>query len=154
MILDMAFVVLRIKGSVNVPHWARYTLDSLNLYKKFWATILPETPESLGMLKKIKEFVAWTHVDAGLVKELIEKRGKISGSKPVLQETGPYNSIDALASDIAKDKVRLSSLQVIKPWFALNPPRGGFKRKTKTQYNQKGILGEDRELANIIRRMI
>lgn len=154
MILDMAFVVLRIKGSVNVPHWARYTLDSLNLYKKFWATILPETPESLGMLKKIKEFVAWTHVDAGLVKELIEKRGKISGSKPVLQENGPYNSIDALASDIAKDKVRLSSLQVIKPWFALNPPRGGFKRKTKTQYNQKGILGEDRELADIIRRMI
>ena len=154
MILEMAFVVLRIKGSVNIPHWARYTLDSLNLYKKFWATILPETPESLGMLKKIKEFVAWSHVDAGLVKELIEKRGKTSSSKPVLQEAGPYSSIDDLASDIAKDKVRLSSLQVIKPWFALNPPRGGFKRKTKTQYNQKGILGEDSELADIIRRMI
>jgi large subunit ribosomal protein L30 len=154
MTLDMAFVVLRIKGSVNIPHWAKYTLDSLNLYKKFWATILPETPESLGMLRKIKEFVAWSHVDAGLVKELIEKRGKTRGSKPVLKEAGPYNSIDALASDIAEDKVRLSSLQVIKPWFALNPPRGGFKRKTKTQYNQKGILGEDRELADIIRRMI
>jgi large subunit ribosomal protein L30 len=154
MTLDMAFVVLRIKGSVNVPHWAKYTLDSLNLYKKFWATILPETAESLGMLRKIKEFVAWSHVDAGLVKELIEKRGKTSGSKPVLQEAGPYHSIDALASDIAEDKVRLSSLQVIKPWFALNPPRGGFKRKTKTQYNQKGILGEDKELENIIRRMI
>jgi large subunit ribosomal protein L30 len=154
MTLDMAFVVLRIKGSVNVPHWAKYTLDSLNLYKKFWATILPETPESLGMLRRIKEFVAWSHVDAGLVKELIEKRGKTSGSKPVLKEAGSYNSIDALASDIAGDKVRLSSLQLIKPWFALNPPRGGFKRKTKTQYNQKGILGEDRELADIIRRMI
>jgi large subunit ribosomal protein L30 len=154
MILDMAFIVLRIKGSINVPYWARYTLDSLNLYKKFWATILPETPESLGMLKKIKEFVAWSHVDAGLVKELIEKRGKTSGFKPVLQEAGPYSSIDDLASDIAKDKVRLSSLQAIKPWFALNPPRGGFKRKTKTQYNQKGILGEDSELADIIRRMI
>jgi large subunit ribosomal protein L30 len=154
MTLDMAFVVLRIKGSVNVPHWAKYTLDSLNLYKKFWATILPETAESLGMLRKIKEFVAWSHVDAGLVKELIEKRGKTSGSKPVLQEAGPYHSIDSLASDIAEDKVRLSSLQVIKPWFALNPPRGGFKRKTKTQYNQKGILGEDKELENIIRRMI
>jgi large subunit ribosomal protein L30 len=154
MTLDMAFVVLRIKGSVNIPHWAKYTLDSLNLYKRFWATILPETPESLGMLRKIKEFVAWSHVDAGLVKELIEKRGKTSGSKPVLKEAGLNNSIDALASDIAGDKVRLSSLQVIKPWFALNPPRGGFKRKTKTQYNQKGILGEDRELADIIRRMI
>ena len=154
MTLDMAFVVLRIKGSVNIPHWAKYTLNSLNLYKKFWATILPETAESLGMLRKIKEFVAWSHVDAGLVKELIEKRGKTSGSRPVLKEAGPYNSIDALASDIAEDKVRLSSLQAIKPWFALNPPRGGFKRKTKTQYNQKGILGEDSKLADIIRRMI
>jgi large subunit ribosomal protein L30 len=152
----MAYVVLRIRGSVNVPHWARYTLDSLNLYKKFWATILPETPESLGMLKKIKDFVAWTHVDANFVQELLEKRGKTNGSKPfkVLPETGPYHSIGSLASDIAKDKVRLSSLKAVKPWFSLNPPRGGFKRKTKTQYHQKGILGEDRELVDIIRRMI
>jgi large subunit ribosomal protein L30 len=64
----MAYVVLRIKGTVNVPHWARYTLDNLSLYKKFWATILPETPESIGMLRKIKDFVAWSHVDAFFVK--------------------------------------------------------------------------------------
>jgi len=45
-------------------------------------------------------------------------------------------------------------LQMVKPWFALNPPRGGFKRKTKTQYHQKGVLGEDKELVEIIKRMI
>ena len=33
MTLNMAFVVLRIRGSVNVPYWAKYTLDSLNLYR-------------------------------------------------------------------------------------------------------------------------
>jgi len=152
----MAYVVLRIKGTVNVPHWARYTLDNLSLYKKFWATILPETPESIGMLRKIKDFVAWSHVDASFVKELLEKRGKTIGSKPLklLPGSAPYNDIDELAADLAKDKIRLSSLQMVKPWFALNPPRGGFKRKTKTQYHQKGVLGEDKELVEIIKRMI
>jgi large subunit ribosomal protein L30 len=152
----MAFVVLRIKGSVNVPYWARYTLNSLNLYKKFWATILPETQESLGMLKKIKDFVAWTNVDACLVKDLLEKRGKAEGSKSfkLLPQVGDYRSVEQLASDIAKDKVRLSKLQMVKPWFALSPPRGGFKKNTKRPYNQNGILGEDKELAQLIRRMI
>jgi large subunit ribosomal protein L30 len=152
----MAYVVLRIKGTVNVPHWARYTLDNLSLYKKFWATILPETPESIGMLRKIKDFVAWSHVDASFVKELLEKRGKTIGSKPLklLPDSAPYNDIDELAADLAKDKIRFSSLQMVKPWFALNPPRGGFKRKTKTQYHQKGVLGEDKELVEIIKRMI
>jgi large subunit ribosomal protein L30 len=152
----MAYVVLRIKGTVNVPHWARYTLDNLSLYKKFWATILPETPESIGMLRKIKEFVAWSHVDASFVKELLEKRGKTIGSKPLklLPNSAQYSDIDELAADLAKDKIRLSSLQMVKPWFALNPPRGGFKRKTKTQYHQKGVLGEDKELVEIIKRMI
>jgi large subunit ribosomal protein L30 len=154
--LDMAFVVLRIKGSVNVPYWASYTLDSLNLYKKFWATILPETKESLGMLKKIKDFVAWTNVDASLVKDLLEKRGKAEGSKSfkLLPQVGDYRSVEELASDIAKDKVRLSNLQMVKPWFALSPPRGGFKKNTKRPYNQNGILGEDKELPQLIRRMI
>jgi large subunit ribosomal protein L30 len=152
----MAYVVLRIKGTVNVPHWARYTLDNLSLYKKFWATILPETPESIGMLRKIKDFVAWSHVDASFVKELLEKRGKTIGSKPLklLPNSAQYSDIDELAADLAKDKIRLSSLQMVKPWFALNPPRGGFKRKTKTQYHQKGVLGEDKELVEIIKRMI
>ena len=152
----MAYVVVRIKGTVNVPHWARYTLDNLSLYKKFWATILPETPESIGMLRKIKDFVAWSHVDASFVKELLEKRGKTIGSKPLklLPDSAPYNDIDELAADLAKDKIRLSSLQMVKTWFALNPPRGGFKRKTKTQYHQKGVLGEDKELVEIIKRMI
>jgi large subunit ribosomal protein L30 len=152
----MAFVVLRIKGSVNVPYWARYTLDSLNLYRKFWATILPETQESLGMLKKVKDFVAWTNVDVSLVKDLLEKRGKAEGSKSfkLLPDVSDYHSVEELASDIAKDRVRLSNLQMVKPWFALSPPRGGFKKSTKRSYNQRGILGEDKELVQLIRRMI
>jgi large subunit ribosomal protein L30 len=48
----------------------------------------------------------------------------------------------------------MSNIRGIKPWFALNPPRGGFKRKTKTQHSQDGILGEDGDLAEIVKRML
>jgi large subunit ribosomal protein L30 len=152
----MAYLVVRIRGTVNIPYWADTTLDNLNLDKRFRATIIPENPESLGMLRKVKEMVAWTSADATIIKELLEKRGKKTGFKPITNSDLPegYNTIEELASAIADNKITLSKIRSIKPWFALNSPRGGFKRKTKTQYSQDGILGEDKGLADIVKRML
>lgn len=152
----MAYLVVRIRGTVNMPHWANNTLDSLNLDKRFRATVIPENPESLGMLRKVKEMVAWTSADATIIKELLEKRGKKTGFKPITNSDLPegYNTIEELASAIADNKIALSKIRSIKPWFALNSPRGGFKRKTKTQYSQDGILGEDKGLTDIVKRML
>ena len=152
----MAYLVVRIKGTVNIPQWARMTLDGLNLDRRFRATIVPESDEYLGMLRRVKEEVAWTKADAGIVKELLEKRGRKTGYKPLGKSDLPkeYKSIDELASAIAENKVSMSKLEGIKPWFALSPPKGGFKRKTKTQYAQQGILGDDSELVEIVKRML
>jgi large subunit ribosomal protein L30 len=152
----MAYLVVRIKGTVNVRQQAKKTLNGLNLDKRFRATIVPESAEYLGMLRKIKDEVAWTKADASIVKELLEKRGRKSGYRPITEPDLPkeYNSIDDLASAIADNKVTMSKLGGIKPWFALSPPKGGFKRKTKTQYMQDGILGEDGELAQLVKRML
>ncbi|MER3407390.1 MAG: 50S ribosomal protein L30 [Nitrososphaera sp.] len=152
----MAYLVVRIKGTVNIPTWAKTTLDGLNLDRRFRATLVPETAESLGMLKKVKEVVAWTKADAGIVKELLEKRGRKDGYRPLTQADLPkeYRSIDDLAAAIADNKVAMSNLEGIKPWFALSPPKGGFKRKTKQQYTQAGVLGDDKELVEIVKRML
>jgi large subunit ribosomal protein L30 len=152
----MAYLVVRIRGTVNIPHWANTTLDNLNLDKKFRATVIPENPQSLGMLRKVKDMVAWTSADAAIIRELLEKRGKRIGFKPITNSDLPegYSTIGDLASALADDKLILSKLRSIKPWFALNPPRGGFKRKTKTQYSQEGVLGEDKALADIVKRML
>ncbi len=152
----MAYLVVRIRGTVNIPHWANNTLDNLNLDKRFRATVIPENPESLGMLRKVKEMVAWTSADATIIKELLEKRGKKTGFKSITNSDLPegYNTIEDLASAIADNKIALSKIRSIKPWFALNSPRGGFKRKTKTQYSQDGILGEDKGLTDIVKRML
>jgi large subunit ribosomal protein L30 len=152
----MAYLVVRIRGTVNIPYWANNTLDNLNLDKRFRATVIPENPQSLGMLRKVKDMVAWTSADAAIIKELLEKRGKRTGFKPITNSDLPegYKTIEELASAIADDKLTLSKLGSIKPWFALNSPRGGFKRKTKTQYSQEGVLGEDKDLADIVKRML
>ena len=153
----MAYLVVRIRGTVNIPAWAQTTLDSLNLAKKFRATIIAENSETLGMLRKVKDIVAWTSVDASFVKELLEKKGRKNGYKPIRDSDLPeeYKNIEELAVAIAENKITtLSKLKSIKPWFALAPPRGGFRRKTKTQYSQKGILGENQELVQLVKNML
>jgi large subunit ribosomal protein L30 len=152
----MAYLVVRIRGTVNIPHWANTTLNNLNLDKRFRATIVAENSQSLGMLRKIKEIVAWTSVDANSVKELLEKKGRKNGFMRITNSDLPneYKSIDELALAIAENKITMSKVKSIKPWFALNPPRHGFKRKTKSQYTQKGVLGENKELISLVERML
>lgn len=151
----MAYLVVRIKGTVNIPYWASSTLDYLNLGKKFNATIVPETKQTLGMLRKVKEIVAWCSADTETVLALLSKRGRGRGNKPISKEDLPenYTNLEALAKDLAEDKIGISKVN-FRPWFALSPPRGGFKKSTKKQYTQDGILGEDKDLISLVQRMI
>ncbi len=55
---------------------------------------------------------------------------------------------------MADGKATLSKLSPLKPWFALAPPVHGSKRSTKKLYGQKGVLGANKELDTIVRRMI
>ena len=178
----MVYLVVRMKGTVNVPYWARITLESLSLNKRFRATIIPENEQTLGMLRKIKEYVSWTSVDTEFIREFIEKRGRSSASKllsapdaqvaPAADAAAPDSpngqtsnnnaenkdsqnaDLSKIVSIISQNELYLSKISGIKPWFALNPPKGGFKRKSKRSYSQAGILGENKELVSIVKRMM
>ena len=152
----MAYLVVRMRGTVNVPYWANTTLQSLNLVKKFRATIVPESDEYSGMLDRIRQLVAWCRVDNETVKDLLDKKGRKTASQPLKKTDLPkeYDSLDKLASDIANDAVIFSRLNGIKPWFALNPPRGGFKKSIKKQVPQNGMLGENNLLIDLVKKMM
>ena len=154
----MAFLVVRMRGTVNVPYWALTTLGNLYLKKKFSATLVPETTNYLGMLRKINQWVAWSKADSDIIKILIEKRGKKKNptleSKDKNQSKSNYKSIDELVDVIVNDKIKFSDQNNIKPWFSLNPPQGGFKRNTKKQFSDGGILGNNKELLEIVKRMV
>lgn len=154
----MAFLVVRMRGTVNVPFWALTTLKNLYLNKKFSATLVPETSDYLGMLRKINQWVAWSKADSEIVKKLIEKRGKKKTPKLDTQKESErkdeYKGIDELVNVIVNDKIKFSDQNSIKPWFSLNPPKGGFKRKSKKQFSDGGILGNNKELLEIVKRMV
>jgi large subunit ribosomal protein L30 len=92
----MAYLVVRMRGTVNIPYWANTTLESLNLVKKFRATIVPESDEYSGMLNRIRQLVAWCHVDNETVKDLLDKKGRKTASQPLKKTDLPkeYNSLD------------------------------------------------------------
>jgi len=152
-----AYLVVRIKGQADCPYWATTTMNLLKLDKKYRAIILPSHDNLLGMLKKIQHYVSWVELDTELAKELIEKKARKSGYQKItaedIKELG-FASSDELATALSEGKTMLSKLKPLKPWFALAPPRHGFKRSTKKLYGQKGVLGKNKELGTIVRNMI
>ena len=92
------------------------TLKLLKLEKRMVCVVLKNTPQNHGMLKKVKDLVAFGEIDDATFKELQTKRGK--------------KSVDSKGNE--KTNTR----------FNLHPPRGGFERKgIKIDYISGGALG-------------
>ena len=148
---------MNIRGTINSSDEVRNALRSLRIPARFRATIIPENDSYRGMLEKVKHRVSWCKADKELIKEMLLKRGIKEGWKKLGEEDVKslgYSSIEELSSAIAEDKVDFGKLKGIKPFFALSPPKGGFKRSIRRLYGQGGILGENPELPEILRRMI
>ncbi|MGH9999200.1 MAG: 50S ribosomal protein L30 [Nitrosopumilaceae archaeon] len=152
-----SFLVVRMRGTVNVPYWARTTLDLLHLDKKFRATIIPAKDNTKGMLDKIKHYVSWQELDVFITKELLEKKARKGGYQKITVEDIiqlGFKNTDELAKSLVEGTASLSKLKPLKPWFALSPPKNGFKRNTKKMYGEGGILGSHKELLAQVRKMI
>lgn len=151
------YLVVRMRGQINIPHWAKTTLNLLKLEKKFRATIIPSKENTLGMLDRVKHYVSWQEADLDITKELLNKKGRKSGYKKItnddLTKLG-FKTIDDLAVSVNEGKISLNKIKPIKPWFALSPPRRGFKRSTRKTYGEGGVLGQNQELIELVRSMI
>mgnify|MGYP003347403545 CR=1 FL=1 len=153
----MLFRSVRMSGQINIPYWAKTTLELLKLDKKFRATIIPAKDNTLGMLDRIKHYISWQEVSADIAKELFNKKGRKAGYKKIsnedLTQLG-FKSIEELASSISEGKISMNKIKPIKPWFALAPPKRGFKRSTRKTYGEGGVLGKNKDLIELVRSMI
>ncbi len=152
-----AYLVVRIRGQADVPYWATHTMSIMKLERKYRATILPAKDNTLGMLNKVKHYISWTKLNPELAQEILEKKARKSGYHKVTQEDIVklgFKDIADVASALCNGSATLSKLKPLKPWFALAPPRHGFRRSTKRLAGQKGILGNNSDLGEIVRRMM
>ncbi|MFH1589777.1 MAG: uL30 family ribosomal protein [archaeon] len=120
--------VILIRGLVGITVDIKDTLFLLRLRKKHTCVILEDNAVNQGMLKKVKDYVAYGEVSEATIKELISKRGKKN----------------------PKDPTRT------KPFFELAPPRGGFERKgIKKPFKLGGALGYRKNKINdLIKKML
>jgi large subunit ribosomal protein L30 len=118
--------IIRITGRVKVRKDIEETFYRLNIRRKYACTVIENpTKEQLGMIKKVRDFVAYGEITPETYKELVEKRGQ------KIKETGK-----------------------LKPFFRLHPPRKGIDSKNSFGVG-KGVLGDNKEKINeLIRRML
>lgn len=152
-----SYLVVRIRGIPDVRYDIRETLKRLHLVRKFHATLVPSTPEYIGMLKKVENFVMYGPVSKELLAELLLKRGRIIGNKPVSREyleqvTGM--KFDDIVSSLLDGRLKLKDIKGLKPVFRLHPPIGGFKKSIKKHVRDGGELGYREDLDKVVSRMI
>jgi large subunit ribosomal protein L30 len=151
------YAVVRIRGSVDQSKDVRHTLELLNLTRPNHAIIVPKDTTHEGMLQKVKDAITWGEISKQTLKELITKRGRLVGDKPVTTKALKdynINSITDLVNDLFDGKKDMRHIEGLKPIFRLHPPRKGFK-SVKNPYTRKGDLGyRGEEINALIERMI
>ncbi len=157
-----SYAIVRIRGPVNVNGGIQDTMKMLRLGRPNHCVIVPKDPNFIGMLKKVKDYVAYGEVDAGTAAELFKTRGRLIGDKPVddafVNEAteGKYTSVEAFAQALAKGETKVKELgEAYKPLFRLSPPRGGHKGSIKRHATVGGVLGyQGKDINTLLRRMM
>jgi large subunit ribosomal protein L30 len=150
------FAVIRIRGKVGISKEIEDTLKMLRLKAVNNCIVVPETPSYNGMIKKVKDFVAYGNIDFDTFLNLLRKRGRLAGNKRLTEESVKelgFNSIEEMAKAIFEGKIKINDLLKLKPVFRLTPPKKGHK-SVKEHY-PRGSLGYwGNKINDLLKRMI
>jgi large subunit ribosomal protein L30 len=157
------YLIIRIRGTVDVRPEVEHTLYLLRLRQRFAASLYHSSLPGLeGMLQKIRDWATWGEIDRDTLIQLIRVRGRLIGDKPITDEwvqknLGLYGGIPELADKLLSGEIMYHKLEDkgVKPFFRLHPPRGGFKGSIKRHYGDGGELGYRGTAINeLVRRML
>lgn len=138
------YAVVQVRGIVNTRRDIKDTLKMLRLHHINHCVLVPDTPETVGMIRKVKDYVAYGEVDAATIETLLRTRGRIIGNVALTDEyikaNSTFSSIEEFAKALANSETRLRDIPGLKPVLRLHPPRKGYKT-TKRTFVQGGALG-------------
>lgn len=138
------YAVVQVRGVVNTRRDIKDTLKMLRLHHINHCVFLPDTPEILGMIRKVKDYVAYGEVDEATLETLMRTRGRLEGNDALtdeyLKENSELSGIADLAKAMIEGTVRVRDIPRLKPVLRLHPPRKGYKSLKRT-YPQGGALG-------------
>jgi large subunit ribosomal protein L30 len=137
--------IIRIKGRVGINRNIEETFKRLGLRKKYSCVVIKPTKEKLGMVKKLRNFVAYGELNLEMFEKLVEKRGQPINKN---QKINAKEIVKKLENGESYEKLNL------KPFFRLHPARGGIDSKLHFG-KKKGVLGNNKEAINkLVERML
>ncbi|HXY46613.1 MAG TPA: 50S ribosomal protein L30 [Thermoplasmata archaeon] len=152
----MAWMVVRVRGTIHARHDVVETLQFLHLTRPNHATIIPEAPSFRGMITRVQGYVTWGEADPATVDLLLRERGETVDGHRVTDETaaGVLNAKDVPEVVRSVAERGLTTISGLQPRFRLRAPKGGW-RSTKKPYSIGGALGyRGRSINDLVRRMV
>ena len=157
------YLIIRLRGEADIHPDVEKTLSLLRLKRKYSASLYHSSlPGIEGMLRKVQDWATWGEINRETLIELLRKRGRIKGDKPltdewIVENLDLYGGIPELADKLLAGELHYHKLEDkgIKPFFRLHPPRGGFKKTIKRHFTNQGELGYRGEAINdLVIRML
>ncbi|MGC9445247.1 MAG: 50S ribosomal protein L30 [Candidatus Methanospirareceae archaeon] len=153
------FAIIRLRGDVNVSPDIKYTLELLRLHRVNHCVLAEENEYSRGMIRKVKDYVAWGEISEDMLESLLRNRGRLTGGKrlseAVIHDKTSKTSFTELAQALRCGQITMKELtaQGIKPIFRLHPPRKGHSG-VKKSFSEGGVLGYHGDKINeLLRKM-
>lgn len=145
------YALVRVRGNVNVRGSIEDTLKMLRLHRVNHCVLLSDSPQNLGMIQKVKDYVAYGVIDADTLVEVLNNRGMLQGGEKLtneyLTENTKFASIEAFAQAVCDGSATIKDVPNLKPVFRLHPPRKGHAGIKRT-VQQGGVLGNHGEDIN------
>jgi len=145
------FVLVQVRGTVNTRGDIKDTLKMLRLHHINHCVLIPDTPAYIGMIRKVKDYIAWGEINAEVLEELLRNRGRLTGNVRLtdahIKENSQYADIGEFARALTEGTARMTDIPNLKPVLRLHPPRKGHKT-TKRTFQQGGTLGYHGEAIN------
>ncbi|MDG6225722.1 MAG: 50S ribosomal protein L30 [Candidatus Thermoplasmatota archaeon] len=154
----MSYVVVRVRGTVNIKREISDTLRYLNLNRVNHCVILLDNPVNRGMLQKAKDYITWGEVKPETLEKLLRSRGRLEGDAPLTDEhlkgNSEFKNVKELAQAISVGKAVYRKVPGVTPVFRLAPPKSGHG-SIKRHFPVKGALGyRGAEMDSLLNRMI
>ncbi len=138
------YAVVQVRGTVKTRSEIKDTLKMLRLHHINHCVFVPDTPAYAGMIRKVKDYVAYGEADIATIEAILKTRGRLVGDRHLsdeyVRENSTYEGIRGFAEALSRGEARLSDLPGLKPVLRLHPPRKGYQT-TKRTFQQGGALG-------------
>ncbi len=122
------YVVVQVRGVVNCSREIKDTLKMLRLHHINHCVLVPDTPPAyLGMIRKVKDYVAYGEADPEILGKVLATRGRLTGNirltEEYVKENSKFVDINAFAAALCAGDASIADVPELKPVLRLHPPR-------------------------------